>query len=52
MRGTFRSVRQAKKVAAFAPVTMVAVIPQVFEASTPPYILAPSPGLLTQKRPI
>ena len=27
MRSAFRSVRQARKVAAFAPVTMVAVIP-------------------------
>ena len=28
MRSAFRSVRQARKVAAFAPVTVVAVIPQ------------------------
>ena len=30
MGGAFRSVRQARKVDAFAPLTMVAVIPQVF----------------------
>ena len=30
MRGAFRSVRQARKVAKFAPVTMVAVILQFF----------------------
>ena len=33
MRSAFRSVRQARKVAAFAPVTMVAVIPQNFAAN-------------------
>ena len=52
MQSAFRSARQARKVAAFAPVTMVAVIPQNFEAIAPPLTLAPSPGLLTQKRPI
>ena len=50
MRGAFRSVRQARKVAAFAsvtmviafaPVTMVAVIPRVFAGNVPPHILAP-----------
>ena len=52
MRGAFRSVQQARKVAAFAPVKMVAAIPQIFAAITPPLIIAPPPGLLTQKRPI
>ena len=52
MRSALRSIRQARKVATFAPVTMVAVIPQTFAAITPPLTLAPSPGLLKQKRPI
>ena len=52
MRGAFRSVRQARKVAAFAPVTVVGVIPHFFAAITPPLILALSLGLLTQERPI
>ena len=30
MRDAFRSVRQARKADVFAPLTMVAVIPQVF----------------------
>ena len=41
MRGAFRSVRQARKVAAFAPVMMVVVTPQVFAANAPSHILVP-----------
>ena len=42
---------QARKVAAFAPVTMVAVIPQVFAVNAPPHILVPITWTAHSKMP-
>ena len=42
---------QARKDAAFAPIMMVAVVPQVFVANAPPHILVPITGTAYSKLP-